>query len=318
MAINAPAANTGGSTMRFNVDIFKGVKALVVGDFMADIYHFGHADRLSPEAPVPVFVQDRMEVRPGGAGNVARQLEALGCEVARNGNACTSLKRRYVIGNYQLFRHDQDCILAPWDHDIVEVQTQVESADVVVLSDYNKGWLSYAMCQAVIKCAKKHGIPVVVDPKLPDWTKFWGAEVMCPNSRELCETKTIAAQYNTRSGPHLWDGYIVEKRAERGLRVHYRFSGDGGYEDVPATTQKVFDVTGAGDIVTAVIAAFAGLNKTVVGAASPAVHAVGEPPFSIVAAARLANLAAGYTVGEIGTAVCPKEKLQELACGLDL
>lgn len=266
------------------VERFSAVRALVVGDALIDHYHFGRIDRISPEAPVPIFVEDysKAEIRRGGADNVAHQLEALGCQVCTAFALRRSIKHRYMVGHYQVFRVDKDHYETP--HESFEVS--LHDVDVVVLSDYAKGFLTPALCQDVIETAKAKNIPVVVDPKGTDWSKYSDATVLCPNQREF-------EAWNKLMPP----AQIVLKRGEHGLSVIEYCEGENGYRaccDVPAQARHVYDVTGAGDVVVAVVAAALGVGC------------------GLRDAARLATFAAGYAVGEVGTTVCPKEKLIEL------
>lgn len=251
------------------------VKALVIGDAIIDQYHFGRVDRISPEAPIPVYVEDytRCESRRGGADNVAHQLEVLGCEVETIFPRRRSVKHRYLVGHYQVFRRDSDATEECFtDFDFPE------DLNVVVLSDYAKGFLSESVCKSAIAAASFRKIPVVVDPKGKEWGKYSGASVLCPNSKELLDAEIFR-----------FDGEIVEKCGADGLRIL-------GKPNIlyPAKARNVFDVTGAGDVVTAIIAATLGAGE------------------HLAYACEVANLAAGYVVGEVGTTVCPKEKLLEL------
>ncbi len=144
----------------------------------------------------------------------------------------------------------------------------------MVLSDYAKGLLAPQLCQAVIR----YGKPVVVDPKGTNWDKYRGASVICPNEHEL------------QSGTTDWHhGYVIAKLGDKGLAIR---THDGiEHMRVPAIAKQVFDVTGAGDVVTALIAAG---------------HAVGA---TIHDSALIANQAAGIVVGKLGTAVCQKDEL---------
>jgi rfaE bifunctional protein kinase chain/domain len=263
---------------------FPRVNALVIGDPMLDVYYFGRVERMSQEAPVPVFIEENKEVRPGGAANVAENLRALGCQDRVVFPETTSISRkfRYVVGHQQLLRIDEDHTCEPSAADIARAVQAAESADVIVLSDYAKGWLTSELCQAVIATGK----PVVVDPKGGDWDKYAGCTVICPNDQELNAYLNYPAP--TRA---LWQK-MIHKRGKLGLEIL-----DGPHrppEVIPAQARHVFDVVGAGDTVTAVVAAAIGADAE-----------LGD-------AARLANYAAGYVVGIVGTAVCPVQKLLEL------
>jgi D-beta-D-heptose 7-phosphate kinase/D-beta-D-heptose 1-phosphate adenosyltransferase len=262
---------------------FKGVRVLVVGDAIIDHYHFGRIDRISPEAPVPIFVEDptKVQMRRGGADNVAHQLEALGCTVTTVFSPRRSVKHRYLVGHYQVFRIDEDACGPDTDMPSFRDGT----FDVVVVSDYGKGFLSPLLCRRVMRFATQAAIPVVVDPKGPDWGKYRDATVVCPNQREF-------DQWNRQSTP---DNLIL-KRGEQGLDVIEYVKGRTPEDchHVPAQARQVYDVTGAGDVVVALVAAALGVGC------------------DLKHAARLATVAAGYAVGEVGTTVCPAEKLIEL------
>lgn len=237
---------------------FSGLKILVIGDPMADLYHFGRVDRVSPEAPVPVFVEEHFESRNGGAANVMTQLGALGCHAvgAWDSYIWTS-KDRYMVGNHQLLRVDKDICV----HNTIP---SLNGFHAIVISDYAKGACTPEICRQAIAS----GLPVIVDPKGKDWSKYKGCTVICPNQHEV-------------NGGEGFD--IVQKMGANGL----------SYRGVsyPAVARHVFDVTGAGDTVVAVISACVAKG------------------IDIPVACKLANIAAGYVVGEVGTTVCPLEYL---------
>ncbi len=259
--------------------------ALVVGDWIKDVYHFGRVERICPEAPVPVFLEEFTESREGGAANVFRQITELGVVGVGGLSHSYSVKQRWMVGPHMLLRSDSDRQCFPSPEDIRSIRSKVATVDVVVLSDYGKGWLTFDLCQEVIAVAQEYGIPVVVDPKEKDWEKFYGCTLICPNEKEMSACRL------TVPSP------ILLKRGAKGMRLienHGDYGRNQTVEDVPATARHVYDVTGAGDTVVAVVAA-----ALAVGA-------------SKLEAATLAALAAGYVVGEVGTTVCPIEKLKEL------
>jgi D-beta-D-heptose 7-phosphate kinase/D-beta-D-heptose 1-phosphate adenosyltransferase len=263
-------------------------KVLVVGDAMTDVYHFGRVERISQEAPVPIFVEEREERRPGGAGNVALNLAALGCVPSfyfAPQPWCE--KHRYIAGHHQLLRVDFDH-RAEQPTISFELNDLIEEADAIVLSDYAKGWLNPELCQYVITYARTLRKPVIVDPKGKDWSKYTGASVICPNQQEFELALGDGSQY---------PGSMLVKRGDRGITALLYEPEHHGHriEEFPAVAKHVYDVTGAGDTVVAVIAA--------------TLAAGGD----LLTGAYLANLAAGYVVGEIGTASCSKEQLQALA-----
>jgi D-beta-D-heptose 7-phosphate kinase / D-beta-D-heptose 1-phosphate adenosyltransferase len=192
-------------------------KVLVVGDLMLDKYVWGDVERISPEAPVPVLRTARHSEQPGGAANVAMNLTGLGARVTVMGFAggdedqgtleklvreagvksavvaCpgvpTTSKLRVLAGHQQLLR--MDCDTKPGDFNgaaDVLLNQAIESlahASVVVLSDYAKGVLSERVCRAIINEARRLHVPVVVDPKGRDFTRYHGATTICPNAKEL-------------------------------------------------------------------------------------------------------------------------------------
>jgi len=249
------------------------VRVWVIGDAIIDHYHFGRIERLSPEAPVPVFIEERQEERRGGADHVAHQLEALGCKaVTTSFSGPPSIKHRYLVGHHPVFRIDQDQLCDP---DANVVPCDRPDVDVAVLSDYAKGMLTEEICQRVMSW----GVPVVVDPKGRNWFKYHGCAVVCPNARELADGP-IGISFTP----------VLEKRGSEGIRLWQR----GDFLDIPAQARHVYDVTGAGDVVVAVVAATLGVGG------------------DLASAARIATYAAGFAVGEVGTAVCSKAKLLEI------
>jgi D-beta-D-heptose 7-phosphate kinase/D-beta-D-heptose 1-phosphate adenosyltransferase len=263
-----PAGHT--AILREIVRQFSGMRIAVLGDPMLDYYHFGHVDRLSPEAPVPVFVEDKMDLRDGGAGNVVANLAALGCTpFPVFPPAPYTMKHRYLVGSQQLFRVDRDQDHSRHEHAID--WKGVTDWDAIVISDYGKGWCTRARCQEVIQTAATLDIPVVVDPKGLHWDKYAGATIVCPNQRELIQG------YDEHAG------HILHKQGAKGMTLIYP---DRTEKYFAARARQVFDVTGAGDTVVAVLAA------------ALAVRA------ELAIAAELANIAAGVVVGQVGTTPC--------------
>lgn len=269
------------------IDAMRHAYILVAGDAMMDLYSFGRVERLSPEAPVPVFITERVEERRGGADNVAHQLEALGC-IALGFFGSRSTKQRFMVGHHPLLRIDSDSRDKP-DYHILERAKRLvnDKVKAVVLSDYAKGWLTTELCQAIIQSAREHGVPVVVDPKGTNWEKYNGATVICPNELEWQRAQMPGTfdENHIRYAP-----YILVKQGAKGVKI----CSGGPPEVIRARAKHVFDVTGAGDTLVAVIAA--GL-------------AVGA---ELREAAELAVLAAGHVVGKVGTAVCPRADLEQL------
>lgn len=265
---------------------------LVVGDAMNDVYVFGRVERISPEAPVPVFIPERTERRSGGAAHVLDQLGAFGMPALLKCGP-RSIKTRYMVGHHLLHRVDEDRNERPMPGAVADVAHLIlETSDLaaVILSDYGKGWLTPAMCAGVIGAATVRSIPVIVDPKGSDWDRYLGAFVVCPNASELLRWE---ARPKAPTLP-IYDFAVLEKRGAEGIRLH-----GAPVTDYPAKAQHVFDVTGAGDTVVATVAATLAAGGL------------------LQDAARLAVLAAGVTVGEVGTAVCGWTRLMELAIEAD-
>lgn len=244
---------------------------------------------MSPEAPVPVFVERRREERQGGAANVAQQLDVLNVKTRRDfaPESIWSRKTRYLVDGHQLLRIDADKIADPGVRFCADSFAAIgpekfwfgQRPDAIVISDYAKGWASAERCERLIYQARRERVPVIVDPKGNNWEKYKGCTIICPNSVEAKEM------------PALMFERVLYKQGARGMWLD-----DAGRSTViPACATSVADVTGAGDTVVAVLAA-----ALAVGA-------------DYVQAAVLANYAAGYVVGQTGTASCPLDHLRECA-----
>jgi D-beta-D-heptose 7-phosphate kinase / D-beta-D-heptose 1-phosphate adenosyltransferase len=305
---------------------FGQLKVLVVGDIMLDRYIHGEVDRISPEAPVPVIRHAQRYERAGGAANVAMNLAGLGCQTFLAGfwgsdseqvelasimqgagidtvgvvssSLPTISKTRIVGRNQQLLRLD---IESRDKHPAIEAQWLLErvaelvgKVHAVILSDYAKGALSNALCETVIRVARESGVPVLADPKTPDFSKYTGATTVCPNLGELSmatgvpahETDAILAAGQVLAVRHDLK-FLTVTMSEKGISVLHP---DRTFHS-PARAREVFDVSGAGDTVIATLAAsLAGGLK-------------------IETAVELANLAAGVVVGKVGTVPIARHEL---------
>jgi len=299
-------------------------RVLVVGDVMLDRYWHGVTSRISPEAPVPVVHVGRSEERPGGAANVALNTAVLGCRTRllgvtgddeaaglleaqldaagidyrfqRLANTPTVTKLRVISRHQQLIRLDFEDRFQDIDADrlLAEFRNGLADCDVVVLSDYGKGTL--ARITGLIKAARQAGKPVLVDPKAPDLSRYRGASLITPNLAEfeLAAGPCANEEALRESGRELISRHGIDAllitRGEQGMTL---LRCDVAPLHLPAETRDVFDVTGAGDTVIAVLAA---------------AIAAGE---DLPEATALANLAAGIVVGKLGTAsVSPLELLR--------
>jgi D-beta-D-heptose 7-phosphate kinase/D-beta-D-heptose 1-phosphate adenosyltransferase len=298
-------------------------RVLIVGDVMLDRYWHGVASRISPEAPVPVVHVGQSEERPGGAANVALNTAVLGsrtrllgvtgddeaagsieAQLAAAGVDCrfqklthtpTVTKLRVISRHQQLIRLDFEDRFRDFDAGrlLCEFRRALADCDVVVLSDYGKGTLTDVA--GLIAAAREAGKPVLVDPKAPDFSRYRGASVVTPNLAEfeLAVGPCADEQALRESGRSLLARYgigaLLVTRGEQGMTLLRR---DEAALHLPAEAREVFDVTGAGDTVIAVLAA---------------ALAAGE---DLPQATALANLAAGIVVGKLGTASVSPPELQ--------
>jgi D-beta-D-heptose 7-phosphate kinase / D-beta-D-heptose 1-phosphate adenosyltransferase len=310
------------------VPTLAGARVLCVGDVMLDHYIHGQVERISPEAPVPILHIDGDEQRLGGAGNVLRNLHALGAEtcfisvtgsdpaarevsrlvaalgtgeahlLAERGRT-TTVKTRYIADNQQLLRADHERVMplpAKLRADLLDqVRVSLAGFHVVILSDYAKGVLMNGVAAEIITAAHAAGATIVVDPKSVAYADYRGAAVLKPNRRELAAAAGRAL-----------DGADEIAEAARALMAANEIGamlvtcgkdgmvlieGSGGVHRLGAEAREVYDVSGAGDTVVAVVAA---------AIASGA---------SLLQAARLANTAAGIVVGKVGTAIAHADEL---------
>ena len=258
---------------------------VVIGDPMYDEYRFGRVTRICPEAPVPVFVPESLDVREGGAANVAENLWWLGVDAARIFPTTQwTVKRRFVAQGHLVLRVDEvrDAIPSPEVLELVAATLKRQaSGAVLVLSDYGRGWLSPELCKVALEGAAAAGMPSLVDPHGTDWSKYKGCSLICPND----------AEYEAgQPGDFL---RVLRKQGAAGMTLYDRCS-DEDTRVAPYLKYPAVDVTGAGDTVIATVAAAVAVGAT------------------YLEAAQLAAVAAGYVVGRQGTAVCPREILKLL------
>ncbi|GAB3248453.1 bifunctional heptose 7-phosphate kinase/heptose 1-phosphate adenyltransferase [Kineosporia babensis] len=296
-------------------------RALVVGDLMLDTFTEGEASRLSPEAPVPIVLERNRTHTPGGAGNAAMNLAALGesvslvgavgpdtagerlrdlltaggvdCSAVVIGEGPTTSKHRILAGGQQLLRLDQEppATVRP---ELVrgclnQVRRQIEAADIVLLSDYAKGLCNAYLCAEVIRMAAAAEIPIVVDPKGTHYRRYRGATLITPNLGELRRATPKGSLQEQALGlvRHLGCAVLVTRGAE-GMSL---FDGRSAEFHLPAQALEVADVTGAGDTVAAVVAACLARG------------------LDLRQACQIANAGAGIVVGRRGTTPITREEL---------
>ncbi len=301
--------------MKIQIPNFDNARVLVVGDLMLDRYWYGNTSRISPEAPVPVVHVGESEERPGGAGNVALNISALGghtdvlgltgddeaahalaqrlegagvkCHFETVAGQPTVTKLRVISRHQQLIRLDFEDAFHNIDASVLQspYKRLLAESDAVVLSDYGKGTLSAV--QEFIDAARNAGKPVLVDPKGQDYSIYRGATLITPNLSEFeavvghCKNDDELVSKGEALREELQLDALLITRSEKGMTLIRKGQP---VLHLPTRAQEVFDVTGAGDTVISALAASlaAGLD--------------------LAEATALANLAAGVVVGKLGTA----------------
>jgi D-beta-D-heptose 7-phosphate kinase/D-beta-D-heptose 1-phosphate adenosyltransferase len=310
-----------------------GRRVLCVGDVMVDRFIYGDVKRISPEAPVPVVHIIRESSELGGAGNVVRNLAALGASCAfvsavgddAAGRAVaemlnglptvepylrvsrdreTTIKSRFFsMDGHHLLRADRETVAPLSLADVSDLEravaSQIAHVDAVILSDYAKGVLAGTFAATVIAAARKAGKPVIVDPKGTDYARYRGATIITPNRAELAEATGLAVDTDDAiiaAAVLLRDRFAVDAVlvTRSGEGMTLVLAGGAAYH-LAAETREVADVTGAGDTVVATLTLALACGV------------------SLPAAARIANVAAGVVVGRHGTAVA---SVQDIALAM--
>ncbi|TQR60784.1 D-glycero-beta-D-manno-heptose-7-phosphate kinase [Campylobacter troglodytis] len=297
----------------------KSPKVLVIGDLMVDNYIWCECKRVSPEAPVLIMNTKRNDKRLGGAANVYANLKSLGAKafalsviggdeagrfLEANLNAkllvqkgrVTSLKNRIISHSQQVLRLDDESVedIALEDALLVEFDKIAKDYEAIVLSDYGKGVLTQKVCQQIIKRANELKIPVLIDPKGSDYSKYKGATLLTPNKKEAIE----ALKISNLEGENLKIG-IKRLKDELDLKYSLITLSEAGIalfdEDLhiaPAKAREVFDVTGAGDTVIAMLGFCLALKVP------------------ILEACELANKAAAVVVSKVGSVTVSFDELK--------
>ncbi len=304
----------------FNLGKFEQARILIVGDLMLDRYLWGDVERISPEAPVPIFcIRKRSEIA-GGAGNVVSNLAGLGCSVTvigvRGNDAAgerlnlilqnakiqshvlidtdrpTITKTRIVSHGQQLIRLDEEeirTVNTDLKEEIIElVKANLSQCNVIILSDYGKGLLqTKELAQLIIKLARDNKIPIIIDPKGKDWDRYSGATCVTPNAKELeavygdsVSDKEQLIQAMRSVLSRYNLEWLVVTRGPLGMCLTNQNEAP---IFIPTLARQVYDVSGAGDTVIATLALSIGSG------------------FSFPDGAKIANLAAGIVVGKVGT-----------------
>lgn len=302
---------------------------IVIGDVMIDVYIDGVVNRISPEAPVPVFLEKTRKAFPGGAANVARNIASLGgacCIVGgigqdsygvglngllkdtsilhyllAMGDRPTTRKTRYIAQGQQIMRVDDETTAEINDDAEAAVVGMVdqlmESCKVLVISDYGKGLLTRNVLRSVIIMAANKKIPIIVDPKSKDFSRYSGATILKPNAEELSRATgmpTTNKEECLAAASVVMDflpiKHMLITRADKGMLLIGR-----GMEflEVPATSRDVYDVTGAGDTALAALAVCLAEGKTLHRSVS------------------MANIAAGIAVTKHGTTSVTRKEVDD-------
>lgn len=302
---------------------------VVIGDVMIDVYIDGVVNRISPEAPVPVFLEKTRRAFPGGAANVARNISSLGgacCVVGAIGQDSygigldgmlkdmhtlhyllamtdrpTTRKTRYSAQGQQIMRVDDE-ITEEVSEDAEKalcamVDELMPSCRVLVISDYGKGLLTRHVLRNVIVAASNKKIPIIVDPKSKDFSRYSGATILKPNAEELSRATgmpTVNKEDCLAAASVVMDflpiKHMLITRADKGMLLVGR---DMDFLEVPATTRDVFDVVGAGDTALAALAVCLAEGGT------------------INKAVRMANVAAGIAVTKHGTTAVTRKEVDD-------
>lgn len=323
------------SDVGFDINKFKKARIVVFGDMMIDEYLSGDVSRISPEAPVPVVHIQSETKRLGGAGNVVRNLCALGADVVpvscigndasgewlinrfkeyglnisgiiQSADSVTGIKTRVTSHNQQLIRYDREIIknapdgFTEWLSENASIF--ISNADAVIISDYGKGVVTKDTARIVIDTALKANIPVIADPKGSDYSKYSGATVCTPNMKEIQTAvgRNVSSEEEIAvAGKELCDGcnikYILATRSEKGMSLIN--GGSGKKSDYPALAKEVIDVTGAGDTVISVFTLCFALGA------------------GFDDCCKIANIAASIVVSKFGASVAYPEEIQSAMCG---
>ncbi|MBF0120488.1 MAG: D-glycero-beta-D-manno-heptose-7-phosphate kinase [Desulfobacterales bacterium] len=314
--------------MNVNLNIFDKCKVLVVGDLMLDEYIWGTVDRISPEAPVQVVNVKNETYTLGGAGNVVNNLIALGAKVAAVGligsggellmdimkklsvntegiietqDRPTTRKTRIIAGSQHIVRIDREKKHPVSDEIFQKLVNSVENiipnVDIVVISDYAKGVISPPLIKKITKLCKKHNKISIADPKGLDFTKYNDVTILTPNKKEAAVATNIEI-YDDLSLNEAANKILETTTIDRliitcGKDGMVLFERNESPVKIKSEARQVFDVSGAGDTVVAVLAVSLGTGS------------------SFEDAATLSNKAAGIVVGKVGTATVSREELEK-------
>ncbi|WP_233346891.1 D-glycero-beta-D-manno-heptose 1-phosphate adenylyltransferase [Hyphobacterium sp. CCMP332] len=290
----------------------KGLRILCVGDVVLDRFVYGSTHRVSREAPVPVLDEDAVELMLGGAGNVIRNLRALGAEATlvsvvgddpeghdvlerlrREGagdavvvdtDRPTPVKSRFVSNGHQMLCVDRNpksgLSEASTKAVLAKIESELDTADIVILSDYGRGVVSPAISAELMKLARAAGKRVCVDPRGRDFSRYNGAFLIKPNALELfeeCGVDPVDDDATTNGLEHVYKrlddvDHLIVTRGSKGMSLY----GQSGATHVRARPRQVYDVSGAGDTAISMLSIALAAGTDLRTAMEAAVHASGE------------------------------------------
>jgi rfaE bifunctional protein kinase chain/domain len=312
-------------------DQFSKIKIGVVGDVMLDTYWWGHVERISPEAPVPIVHLDKKEFRIGGAGNVALNLASLGVSVSAisvigedddgsvlktllnknninsdylliSAERMTTNKARIISRNQQMMRLDtettKDLSVKDEESIINAVKTYLETQgpQAIIFEDYNKGVLTEKVIKSVVDLCKKHDVFTAVDPKRKNFFSYKGVDIFKPNLKEVKEGLNLLVE-------HIDEPVLKQIHSQLSEKLNHQISfitlSEKGvfyqYQEkskiIPSHLRSIADVSGAGDTVIAVAALIYSVTR------------------DVKLMAEIANVAGGLVCEEVGTVAINKERL---------
>lgn len=307
--------------MSIDIDCFRQIRALVIGDLMIDEYLWGRVDRISPEAPVPVVAVERETHTLGGAGNVINNLTAMGAQVSAIGTAGTgragrmileklaelsvnphgiisepdrpaTVKTRVIASSQQVLRIDRE-VKRPISRQTLErlvavLTAMIDQVDLIIISDYDKGLVTPELVRRTVDLAREHGVLTLADPKALRFDKYARVSVLTPNQKEAARAANM--EITCRADLFAAGRTLLETAALDRLVITCGKHGMVLFEPkaaphvIASRARQVFDVSGAGDTVISLLG---------LGLASGA---------SFLDSAVVANAGAGIVVGKVGTA----------------
>ncbi len=316
------------------LDKISTLRVLCIGDIMLDKFIYGEVERISPEAPVPIFKKTNEISMLGGVGNVAANIVSLGAKAAvisrigsdqnakriikllddtgivaypmQNDFTCTTTKTRIVSSNTHILRIDDEDILSLSEDEFLKVQAIIEKemliSDIVVVSDYGKGFITKELVKFITEKAQKKNIPVLVDPKGNDFSKYDGATIVKPNLKEF---ESVSGEKFDAHGENFEKSLIkgakkiFTKANLKGLLITlggngmFYIASNGKTFHSKARTRKVYDVSGAGDTSLSALTLFMAAGA------------------SIEESMDFANMAAGIAVSKLGTSIVSVEEIEK-------